>query len=80
MKEYASQLKEEYKDENRYYSENRWPDFTPTQFTNLGFIILDPERTEKEEIHLAELKCSGNHPEAARKACKTRSTANDSTD
>ena len=73
MKDYADQLKEEYQ-RNRCLFENRWPNnFRPTHFTNLGFLILDHERTKQEAIHLAKLKHLGNYSTTAKQACETPS-------
>ena len=35
---YINQLKNTYKE--KYIPENNWPQFTPTKFTNLGYVIV----------------------------------------
>ena len=80
IKKYTTQLKEEYINEKKCLSESRWPNFTPTQFINLGFIILNHKRTEREANHLAKLKRLGSYSATAREACKTPNMDYDSAD
>ena len=71
IKKYAEQLKDEYKYQKEHVSKYRWPHFIPAQFTNLGYIILDHERTKNEANHLAELKRLGSYTSPSKHASET---------
>ena len=58
MRNYTVELKKRYN--SHYVPENRWPPFTPKKFTNLGYIIHKPKRTEKDTEKSAILARSGN--------------------
>ena len=58
MKDCTVVLKNRYN--SHYISENQWPRFTPEKFTNLGYIIHKPKRTEIDTEKSAILARSGN--------------------
>ena len=55
---YTAQLKKTYKE--KHYPKNVWPLFTPTKFTNLGYVIHKPRRTAQETENFAKLARSGD--------------------
>ena len=81
VKQYTENLKELYNTGKRYESENPWPPFTPSKFTDLGFVIHKPKRTQKETEDFAKSQWSGNFASTSKHACETFSySANDSFD
>ena len=71
VKQCTENLKQKYKNDKRYVSENSWPPFTPSKFTELGFVIHKPKRTKMETEDFAKLKRSGSFTSASKHTCET---------
>jgi len=71
VKQWTKNLKEQYTGSNRYVSKILWPPFTPSKFTELGFVIHKPKRTKAEAKNFARLKRSGSFTSASKHSCET---------
>ena len=79
MRQYAEILKEDYKSHKKYTSDSKWPPFTPKKFTELGFVIHKPRRTQKETEDFAESKWSGSFSSAPKHTCENFGKSSDYT-
>ena len=66
---YTVRLKNKYKIHKRYASKNKWPPFTPAQFTNLGYVIHKPKRSKEEIESFADFNRKGSFSTVPKHGC-----------